>query len=136
MIKSRHLISTAIATIVSTFAADASLVLTEQKGWFESCYVKWTNDADFDDYNVYVRPAGGDYKVIDAMLVRNYGSYGRADVVGLKAGDYQLKVVPKKDGVESTADATETSLLTVSPYDRSGFAHFGWNGGVGAYNND
>lgn len=115
MIKSRHLVSTAIATIVSTFAADASLVLTEQKGWFESCYVKWTNDADFDDYNVYVRPAGGDYKVIDAMLVRNYGSYGRADVVGLKAGDYQLKVVPKKDGVESDADATRTSLLTVSP---------------------
>ncbi len=136
MIKPRHFFLTALATIGSTFAAEASLVLTEQKGWFESCYVKWTNDSDFDGYNVYVRPDGGEYKVIDAMLVRNYGTYGRADVVGLKAGDYQLKVVPTKDGVESTADATETSLLSVSPYDRSGFAHFGWNGGVGAYNND
>ncbi len=133
----KYLTLSALATFASTFVAEAALTLREQKGWFESCYVTWTNEASsFDAYNVYVRPEGGNYTKIDAMLVRNYGEYGRADVVGLKAGNYQLKVVPTKSGVESEADATETDVLEVSAYDRTGFAHFGWTGGVGAYNND
>ena len=133
----KYLTLSTLATFASTLVAEASLTLREQKGWFESCYVTWTNESSsFDAYNVYVRPEGGSYTKIDAMLVRNYGEYGRADVVGLKAGNYQLKVVPTKSGVESDADATETDVLSVSAYDRTGFAHFGWTGGVGAYNND
>ena len=131
----RLVLSVALLFVVS-FAASANVTIKEAKGWFESCFVSWTNEVGFESYNVYVKQSGGEYRKLDAMLVRNYGDYGRADAVGLKAGDYQLKVVPVKAGAEQNADASETGLLSVSPYDRSGFAHFGWDGGVGAYNND
>jgi len=68
--------------------------------------------------------------------VRNYGTYGRADVVGLKAaGGYELKVVPVVGGSEDQSKASTVSNLTVMAYDRSGFAHHN-NSGVGAYNDD
>ncbi len=124
------------AMFATTIAASAEVALRDSKGWFESCFVSWANESDFDGYNVYVKPSDGEWRMLDAMLVRNYGDYGRADAVGLKAGKYSLKVVPKKNGEESVADATVTPELDVRPYDRTGFAHFGWNGGVGAYNND
>ena len=82
-----------------SFAASANVTIKEAKGWFESCFVSWTNEVGFESYNVYVKQSGGEYRKLDAMLVRNYGDYGRADAVGLKAGDYQLKVVPDRKSV-------------------------------------
>lgn len=76
------------------------------------------------------------YTTIDQQLVRNYGTYGRADVVGLKAGTYSLRVIPVKDGTEVTDAANEATSLTVKAYPRQDFAHFKWANGVGAYNND
>ncbi len=113
--------------------------LLESKGWLESAYVRFAPYGDAKSYKVYVK--GGrqsTYQQIDAQLVRNYGSYGRADVVGLSpADDYQLRIVPvDEEGVELTSAATETPKLTVRPYDRNGFAHFNHKTGVGAYNDD
>ena len=113
--------------------------LLESKGWLESAYVRFAPYGDAKSYKVYVK--GGrqsSYQQIDAQLVRNYGSYGRADVVGLSpADDYQLCIVPvDEEGVELTSAATETPKLTVRPYDRNGFAHFNHKTGVGAYNDD
>ncbi|MDE6377961.1 MAG: pectate lyase, partial [Duncaniella sp.] len=113
------------------------VAIREAKGWQESAYITWDNFQDADNYKVYVK--GGqyaDWSEIDAPLVRNYGSYGRADVVGLKAGSYALRVVPVADKVDNTEAANEVSGLSVVNYDRSGYAHMNFNGGVGAYNND
>lgn len=110
--------------------------ITEAKGWLESAYVKWNPYTGATSYNVYVK--GGqysDYTKIDYQLVRDYTSYGRADVVGLKAGTYSIKVVPVVNDVESTDAASEATSILVKNYDRSGFAHFK-NSGVGAYNDD
>lgn len=112
------------------------VVITEAQGWLESAYVKFDLYEGATAYNVYVN--GGqyaDFTKIDAQLVRNYGTYGRADVVGLKAGSYALKVVPVADDKELTAKASTASNLTVKNYDRSGYAHFNYSG-VGAYNDD
>ena len=80
--------------------------------------------------NVYV-----DDKKIDAQLIRQYASYYRADVLGLKEGTYSVKVVPvNADGKEITG-ANTASNLVVKSYNREGFAHFKY-AGVGAYNND
>lgn len=111
--------------------------IIEAKGWQESAYVKFGLVEGADNYNVYVRGVDyTDYTKIDNELVRNYGTYGRADVPGLKVGSYTLKVVPVAGGSEIETKASETTELTVVAFDRSGFAHKGWTKGVGAYNND
>lgn len=104
--------------------------ITEAKGWQESAYLKWAPFEGASSYNVYV-----DDKKIDAQLVRQYKSYYRADVLGLKEGTYSVKVVPvNADGTE-IAGANTASNLVVKSYNREGFAHFKY-AGVGAYNND
>ena len=104
--------------------------ITEAKGWQESAYLKWASFEGASSYNVYV-----DNKKIDAQLVRQYASYYRADVLGLKEGTYSVKVVPvNADGAE-IAGANTASNLVVKSYNREGFAHFKYDG-VGAYNND
>lgn len=104
--------------------------ITEAKGWQESAYLKWAPFEGASSYNVYV-----DDKKIDAQLVRQYASYYRADVLGLKAGTYSVKVVPVNADGKEIAGANTASNLVVKSYNREGFAHFKY-AGVGAYNND
>ncbi len=65
------------------------------------------------------------YKDVDKELIRNMGSYVRVDIVGLKQGNYSVKI-----GNNLLND------IIVYPYDRSGYAFFNYDDGVGAYNND
>lgn len=104
--------------------------ITEAKGWQESAYLKWAPFEGASSYNVYV-----DDKKIDAQLVRQYKSYYRADVLGLKEGTYSVKVVPVNAEGTEIAGANTASNLVVKSYNREGFAHFKY-AGVGAYNND
>ncbi|MQN28654.1 pectate lyase [Prevotella copri] len=104
--------------------------ITEAKGWQESAYLKWAPFEGASSYNVYV-----DDKKIDAQLVRQYASYYRADVLGLKKGTYSVKVVPVNAEGKEIAGANTASNLVVKSYNREGFAHFKY-AGVGAYNND
>ena len=111
--------------------------ITDAKGWQESAYVEWLPLKGAESYNVYIKGENiSEYKKLDSQLVRNYGTYGRADAVGLKAGTYIIKVVPVINKVECPDKASEASSLTVRNFDRSGYAHFNHNGGIGAYNND
>ena len=126
-----------VAGIAFAKAIKSQVNITEAKGWLESAYVKFDLYDNIQKYNVYVK--GGqynEYAQIDSELVRNYGTYGRADVVGLQAGtNYQLKVVPVNgDGTELTAFASETEPLEVKSYSRQGFAFMGYI--PGAYNAD
>ena len=104
--------------------------ITEAKGWQESAYLKWAPFEGASSYNVYV-----DDKKIDAQLVRQYKSYYRADVLGLKEGTYSVKVVPVNADGKEIAGANTASNLVVKSYNREGFAHFKY-ADVGAYNND
>ncbi|MBM6993374.1 MAG: pectate lyase [Prevotella sp.] len=120
---------------VSVIAFQKQSSILQAQGWQESAFVEWTLQ-DGASYNVYVQ--GGtmtDWTRIDSELVRLYPSYGRADVVGLAPGSYRLRVVPVIDGEEQTAQASETGSLTVTAYDRQGFAHKDYQG-VGAYQDD
>lgn len=115
---------------------DGKVEITEAKGWLESAYVKFKKFGDCTLYHVYIK--GGDYTDytrIDSMLVRSYGDFYRVDMVGLKAGSYDMKVVPVSKGKELEANANEATAMTVQNYDRLGFAHLD-NTGVGAYNDD
>lgn len=112
--------------------------ITEARGWLESAYVKFNLLEGASSYNIYI--IGGEYDEytkIDHELVRNYGTYGRADMVGLRAGTYAMKVVPVVDGKELADAANEAKDLEVRNYLRTNFAHFNLNNtGVGAYNID
>lgn len=131
-----------LLSISSTLIASVSL--QSEGGWLESCYVTWTPVDGATGYEVYYKEAETDnYQKLDASLVREYETYGRADVVGISAGNYQMKVVPI--GIESAmkTESVESGILEVKPYDRSGFAHyktasstFNPTNGVGAYRND
>lgn len=110
-----------------------SVNITQETGWLESAYVKWDPVANADSYNVYYSGNGITDRKVDTQLIRSYGTYFRADVLGLAAGSYTIKVVPVIGGVEGTA-ATSGSI-NVLAHDRTGFAHSG--GRIpGGYNMD
>jgi len=102
-------------------SASAAVQITTEAGWLESVYCQWAPLSSYTNYHAYIRPQGGTYTQLDQYLLRNYGTYCRVDAVGLKAGNYQLKVVPvDASGNEVAADATESSVLVAKAYDRSG----------------
>ena len=80
-------------------------------------------------YNVYC-----DGNLVDAMLTRNYGTYFRVDIVGVKAGEHTVKIVPVFDGTEQTTPS-KTFTTSVIAHVREGFAFVGGNT-TGAYNLD
>lgn len=104
--------------------------ITEAKSWLESAYLKWVPFEGASSYNVYI-----DDKKIDTQLIRQYASYFRADVLGLKAGTYSIKVVPVNAEGKEMAGANSATNLVVKSHNREGFAHFNFEG-IGAYNND
>lgn len=132
-----------VMALISATPTEAAVTITNSNGWFESAYVEWTKESGYS-YNVYVSPAASDsWTKLDTELVREYSTYGRADALGLTAGNYKMKVVPVQGGTEITADAAETGSLAVIAHDRGGFAHFKTASstfnpanGIGAYKND
>lgn len=95
----------------------------EASGWLESAFVKWQPVSNAQTYNVYYSGAGITDQKIDDQLIRSYGTYFRADIPGLKAGTYTIKVKPVISGTEGTGSTT--SNLTVAAQDRNGFAFDG-----------
>jgi len=111
--------------------------ITDAQGWLESAYVKFADFNNATSYHVYVK--GGqysDFTKIDDQLIRSYGTYNRADALGLKAGEYALKVVPVIDDTEVEMAANVVSGLIVKNFNRDGYAHYHATAGIGAYNND
>ena len=142
MLKLRRIICLALvmamlASVAAFGGASASAAsgITEAGGWFESLYAEWTPVSGADGYNAYYGSEGS-WTPIDGQLIRQYDGYYRVDAVGVKAGSYQIKVVPTAGGVEQSSAAMVSETVVVSPYDRSGYAHFGYTEGVGAYNDD
>ena len=133
-----------MAVALKTAASDSGVIqnngvqITTAAGWNESLYAEWEHFEGADNYNVYVK--GGqyaDYTKIDGQLVRSYGSYNRADAVGLKAGDdYSIKVVPVINAKEEESKASIATNIIVRSFNRDGYAHHQASAGIGAYNND
>ncbi|MFQ6600261.1 T9SS type A sorting domain-containing protein [Flavobacterium sp. C3NV] len=129
--KKNLLILTLFLVSIQTWAQQVQI--NEASGWLESVFVKWQPVSNAQTYNVYYTGNGLVDKKIDDQLIRSYGSYFRADIPGLKAGTYTVKVKPVISGTEGTGATTST--LTVLAHDRNGFA---FDGGrvPGGYNAD
>ncbi|WP_343705212.1 T9SS type A sorting domain-containing protein [Flavobacterium sp.] len=100
-----------------------TIQINEASGWLESAFVKWQPVSGAQTYNVYYTGNGFTDQKIDDQLIRSYGSYFRADIPGLKAGTYTVKVKPVVNGTEGTG--ATTGNLTVAAHDRNGFAFEG-----------
>ena len=125
-----------LSLLCAPLFASAQTSIKECGGWFESGYATFELIDEAASYNAYCKAAGGEYIKLDDELVRNYGTYGRVDAVGLTAGEYTFKVVPvDKEGNEMESLAAESAAVAVKAHDRSGFAHFDYTG-VGAYNDN
>jgi len=106
--------------------------ITEANGYAEGAYAIFT-DTDFTRSAVSYKVKGADdstYVSVDDELIRTKtDTTARVDILGLSEGNYTIKV-DTADGKSSYAD------VSVTAYDRSGYAHFNATEGVGAYNND
>lgn len=132
-------LAVSMLTVFAVNTSAASQGITGADGWFESAYAEWTPVSGANGYNAYIMPAqisSASWTKIDNELIRSIDGNYRVDAVGLKAGAYQIKIVPTSNGVELADKALITDMLTVMPYDRSGYAHFNYTEGVGAYNDD
>ena len=122
--------------VLLTCSPTQAITVNEASGWIESAYVTWTPVEGAANYRVQCRQSKGEYFTLDASLVRNYGSYGRADILGLQAGEYQFRLMAlDAEGNEIIGESAETALLPVRSHDRGGFAHLN-HSGIGAYNDD
>ena len=118
---------------------EGSIEVKEAAGDQESLYAEFYQKENVTTYNAYVKLDNGNYSKLDSQLVRYYKgtdkNYYRVDAVGLKAGNYTLKIVAVKDNEEILSTVTEIKNLSVKSHDRSGFAFV--NGtSSGAYNED
>ncbi|MEO8532516.1 MAG: T9SS type A sorting domain-containing protein [Flavobacterium sp.] len=116
--KKNLLLLAAFLLAVQTWAQQVQI--NESSGWLESAFVKWQPVSNAQSYNVYYTGQGITDRKIDDQLIRSYGSYFRADIPGLKAGSYTVKIKPVISGTEGSGSTTGN--LTVVAQDRNGFA--------------
>jgi pectate lyase len=98
----------------------------------ESLAIEWTASSVSGTTVYYKLHTSSDtsYTKVDSQLVRmSEDGTARVDIVGLSAGTYDVKIV-------TSTDTYYVNTINVTSYDRSGYAHFGYSDGVGAYNDD
>ena len=108
-----------------------SFTVTSSGAYQEGLFVEFkslTNTA-LTDYSVEYKPSTSTtYQTLDRELIREKNGIIRFDIIGLSAGEYDVRL--------SANDLTMTRRFSVVADDRSGYAHFGYTKGIGAYNDD
>ena len=98
----------------------------------ESAAFEWTDSNASSAKVEYKLSSAGSYTTADSELVRQISSTSaRVDIVGLKGNaNYDFRITT------SSKEVIDFEDVTISAYDRSGYAHFNATSGVGAYNDD
>lgn len=112
----------------------SGLSITTVSGYEEGFYVELPKQpsTELANYTFFYRASGTtSFTQIDKELVREKDNVIRCDMIGLKAGTYEVKVsLQGAETLESIRD------VKVYEQDRSGYAHYQNSNGIGAYNND
>ncbi|MCM1553055.1 MAG: hypothetical protein NC092_10225 [Butyrivibrio sp.] len=122
---------TADGNDVRFYSARLAADFSKVGGWNECIYAEIEDVSDGDVKAVSYSGAmegslsGNDFD----YLVRDMEGGVRIDIPGLKAGTYTLSVTVGETQIQKEG-------IKVYAYDRSGYAHFNYQEGVGAYNND
>ena len=88
------------------------------------------NTTNIDSLSVkYAKNGSTSWYNADHNLIRLIDNKVRVDIIGLTNGTYNLKI-------KLADDEITISNLEVNNYDRSGYAHFNYTNGIGAYLDD
>jgi len=100
----------------------------EYTGYDEGIYIKIKKI--FNDIDVYYKNINDDeYKRVDNELIQEYADTYICNIIGINPGVYDVKIVNRND----IDDFRYIDNIEVYAQDRSGYAHFKYNNGVGAY---
>ncbi len=127
-------------TLYAKWNDKSNVEILRAEGDLETAYAEWSAVPEANSYNVYYKKSTEPeekYVALDKMLIREYSDKFRADVLGLAAGNYTIKVVAVFGMDESEHGAEED--VTVLAHTRSGFAFAEdspFKTASGAYNDD
>ncbi len=112
-------------------AAPVDAKITSYGSYNESLYAEFA-DSNPSACNAYYKLSTSStwIKVDNELLRVNSDGKVRVDVIGIKAGNYDLKVTT------SSGQSLEIPNIETEEYDRSGYAHFNYTSGIGAYKDD
>ncbi len=113
------------------------IVITRTEGLQESAYLLFNEYNNADDYSIYEIDSSNNTRRLSnkEYYITRTNTGLRADLFGLSAGNHKIMVAPEIGGTDVISVATQATF-TVEAYDRSGYAHFNYTDGVGAYNDD
>lgn len=118
------------APIVPPEPAEVPEGVNSAGGYNESLYAEWAAKSVNEVTAYYKEESTAVWTKIDDELIRMTDSNtARVDAVGLKAGKYSLKISAGNGDLV-------VENITVTAHDRSGYAHFNYTQGIGAYNDD
>ena len=129
---------TLVAKYRDQTAADVTINYTAQEGLYEAAYVTFDKYEAAESYAIYKVQSNGTQTKLsqkDYYLSETSNS-ARIDIFGLPAGDYTFMVAPVVGGEDIVGLGKNTNTIKVEAYDRSGYAHFNYTNGVGAYKDD
>ena len=110
------------------------ITLTAEGGYNEGLFAEFTPTAgkSASNYTIkYKLHSASSYLTLDSELVRNIATNNiRFDIVGIAEGSYDYQIL------EGTNVLYTGENVSVIAHDRSGYAHFGYTNGVGAYKDD
>lgn len=126
--------NTPVVTTVTTPSAvvpSGNISVVYAGGWNEMAYLVCSGIKDANVTGVSYSGASSGKLTGDDLkyLVRDVNEGVRVDLLGLKPGTYSITL-------ETTAGNITQPGITVGEQDRSGFAHYNYTDGVGAYNDD
>ncbi len=122
---------TTIMSAAPTVTIAAGATVKTVGGWNETLFMELSGVTDSGVTGVsYSGPSTGSLTGDDlTYLVRDVNGSVRIDIPGLKPGTYSMTVTTNSGTV------TESNIV-VPEQDRSGYAHFNYTQGVGAYKDD
>ena len=126
---------TALWTFDATNAnLDSSIQFSKALGSYESATLTWNKVQDVEGYNVYLKKENASFtKLTDKnFYIDEKSNVEYLYLFGLEPASYEVKVVPTVADTEFD-DNSQTATINVEAYDRSGYAHFNYTEGVGAY---
>lgn len=94
-----------------------------------------TLDDDYYYSVYYKKSSDSEYAKLDHELIIEGDEETKAYILGISAGEYEVKVEFDGKATDDTGHFTAKKVKVLAQ-DRSGYAHFGATEGVGAYNND
>ncbi|MBD5390758.1 hypothetical protein HDR67_01990, partial [bacterium] len=117
-----------------TIGQKGSVEIVEATGLTEAAFITFKKVPGASGYSISLKNSSNSVRVLDEKSVyfREVNGNMRADIMGVVPGTYEATILP----LDTTSANPSTATFSVGAYDRSGFAHFNYSDGVGAYNDD